>query len=612
MSLYSVWRTLEGITRIPNLTELALNAKVRELPESIKNSIHKQLWHVMGRPYNIPFYGKIAFEESFELQRISFHEKAGAVGRHIQDRIGHLSSLLSNPDNMNSLTILIVIVKSFDHGKWPDEFGQLPQDEKDRIYHWLWVLKNLDNVEKAGEKAFHDQAGMSSTMDEKKKAVECFICEKASLPPFHLLRMAFEQKNLYWAQYLESLLSTEDKNSLYESVYCNWKEKTNQEDEWRIGEYLFTRLPVDYAPSLEQKRLALSQATDVAQQSFLNFAARTCSKVNGLTKSNITHIETNRSEMMDRARQSKPKFTLQPYGSVNVYFLHGRGVFIVIKALTPGGFKEPLSVIDYDQEKERVLLKPRPGLSLEKEIENIRKIGKHSRLAKCIWEDVDLDMILQTKYESSLSNLLHEYYPNLKEKDKWAICADSIRGLNYLHKKKLVHRDIKGGNILVKRVDDVWRAFITDFGSVIEQSKAKTTPFEGTLIFLPPEVLKHLIDRRKFPNCQGRRADIFSMGVVWYQVWHKQLPRWCTEVIAVISRNDPYEKLLATPGWFEYFKEAVLGQPVPEQRIQGIGFESEITNRQPIDKLISQMLLAKVENRPFATIIKKELLDLHQ
>eukprot|EP00892_Ulva_mutabilis_P003811 jgi/Ulvmu1/1801/UM119_0019.1 len=85
-----------------------------------------------------------------------------------------------------------------------------------------------------------------------------------------------------------------------------------------------------------------------------------------------------------------------------------------------------------------------------------------------------------------------------------------VQGLHYLHKKRIMHRDIKGQNVLV---DNNGTAKLTDFGAsekihtVVEyatKDDAQAGSVKGTLYWMAPEVMqgKHV----------GRAADIWSLG----------------------------------------------------------------------------------------------------
>ncbi|KFE67334.1 serine/threonine protein kinase [Hyalangium minutum] len=88
--------------------------------------------------------------------------------------------------------------------------------------------------------------------------------------------------------------------------------------------------------------------------------------------------------------------------------------------------------------------------------------------------------------------------------------------LQYLHAQDALHRDLKGGNILVRRSDS--RLFVTDFGSGIYPDAATLTPQQlppGTPAYRSPEAW--LFSQRNRNTSERYRAgpadDVFALGV---------------------------------------------------------------------------------------------------
>jgi serine/threonine protein kinase len=94
------------------------------------------------------------------------------------------------------------------------------------------------------------------------------------------------------------------------------------------------------------------------------------------------------------------------------------------------------------------------------------------------------------------------------------LCIDIAFGLNWMHHKGYVHRDIKPTNLLL---DQHMRVKIADFGMAyfLDQSK-DLSGLAGTEWYMAPEVLQ---DERYGPKC-----DVYSFGVVLCELLHGEHP----------------------------------------------------------------------------------------
>lgn len=101
-----------------------------------------------------------------------------------------------------------------------------------------------------------------------------------------------------------------------------------------------------------------------------------------------------------------------------------------------------------------------------------------------------------------------------------ALMLEVVEALGFAHREGVIHRDIKPGNILVDRNG---YAKVADFGiacmKTVDQPARVTmenTPV-GTMVYMAPEQLQNAA-------AVDHRADIYSTGVMLYQILTRQLP----------------------------------------------------------------------------------------
>ena len=104
-------------------------------------------------------------------------------------------------------------------------------------------------------------------------------------------------------------------------------------------------------------------------------------------------------------------------------------------------------------------------------------------------KDSDLYIIMEYCGTGSVSDIMKLLNKTLSEDEIAVILNDTLRGLEYLHLKKKIHRDIKAGNILL---DVEGHAKLADFGVAgqLSDNMSKRNTVIGTPFWMAPEIIQ--------------------------------------------------------------------------------------------------------------------------
>ena len=132
-----------------------------------------------------------------------------------------------------------------------------------------------------------------------------------------------------------------------------------------------------------------------------------------------------------------------------------------------------------------------------------------------------------------------------------ALMVQVCEGLQALHQRHIFHRNLKPSNILIDA--EAKSAKIIDFQIAVSlRGRDQVTQVAGTLPYMAKEVLEGHADQR---------ADIYSVGVMLYELLTGKLPFWATsqralvEQISSVPAPEPKSLNAALP---EYLNDAIL------------------------------------------------------
>ncbi|XP_078040467.1 serine/threonine-protein kinase msn isoform X12 [Augochlora pura] len=172
-------------------------------------------------------------------------------------------------------------------------------------------------------------------------------------------------------------------------------------------------------------------------------------------------------------------------------------------------------------------------------------------------------------------------------KEEWIayISREILRGLSYLHSNKVIHRDIKGQNVLLT---DNAEVKLVDFGvsAQLDRTIGRRNTFIGTPYWMAPEVIA--CDENPDATYDNR-SDLWSLGITALEMAESQ-PPLCDlhpmRALFLIPRSPPPR--LKSKKWskkFHSFIETVLvkdyhQRPYTEQLLKHPFIRDQPTERQ--------------------------------
>ncbi|KAL1543711.1 non-specific serine/threonine protein kinase [Salvia divinorum] len=157
-----------------------------------------------------------------------------------------------------------------------------------------------------------------------------------------------------------------------------------------------------------------------------------------------------------------------------------------------------------------------PQAEFEQEIAILRQV-QHDNVVRFIGACTKLPhLYIVTEYMpgGSLYEYLHKNHPAIKLPQLLKFAIDICKGMEYLHQKNVIHRDLKAANLLMDTSNVVK---VADFGVARFQNNGGVMTAEtGTYRWMAPEVINH--------QPYDQKADVFSFAIVLWELVTAKVP----------------------------------------------------------------------------------------
>uniref|UniRef100_A0A8C1M979 non-specific serine/threonine protein kinase n=1 Tax=Cyprinus carpio TaxID=7962 RepID=A0A8C1M979_CYPCA len=280
-------------------------------------------------------------------------------------------------------------------------------------------------------------------------------------------------------------------------------------------------------------------------------------------------------------------------------FLSPSGIFELVEVVGNGTYGQvykgrhvktgqlaAIKVMDVTEEEEE---------EIKAEINMLKKYSHHRNIATYYGafvkksppgHDDQLWLVMEFCGAGSVTDLVKNTKGSSLKEDWIAyICREILRGLSHLHAHKVIHRDIKGQNVLLTENAEVK---LVDFGvsAQLDRTVGRRNTFIGTPYWMAPEVIA--CDENP-DSTYDYRSDIWSLGITAIEM-AEGAPPLCDmhpmRALFLIPRNPPPK--LKSKKWSKKFIDFIEGclvksypsRPSTEQLLKHSFIRDQPTERQ--------------------------------
>ncbi|KAM8859662.1 STE20-like serine/threonine-protein kinase isoform 2-T2 [Spinachia spinachia] len=229
------------------------------------------------------------------------------------------------------------------------------------------------------------------------------------------------------------------------------------------------------------------------------------------------------------------------------------------------------------------------------EIEILASCDHHHivKLLDAFYFDGKLWILIEFCAGGAVDAIMLELERPLTEPQIRVVCRQTLEALSYLHENKVIHRDLKAGNILLSLNGEVKLA---DFGVSAKNTKTfqRRDSFIGTPYWMAPEVV--MCETSK-DRPYDYKADIWSLGVTLIELAQIEPPNHemnPMRVLLKIAKSEP-PTLMHPSRWspeFNDFLRRALDKNVDNrwgtQQLLQHPFVTSVTGSKPLRELIAE------------------------